>query len=107
MTTKNSRRVVIINNIRSDMIEQAIFILKSNEKRQVEKHMDSGIIVEAQNIIENYIKQVENGKAPEKPLGKRMKRRRRKRQIAFIALSAAALMAACYGAVQLMSFIAV
>ena len=33
MTDKKSRRVVIINNIKSDTIDQAIFILKSDKNQ--------------------------------------------------------------------------
>ena len=55
MTAKSSRRVVIINNIKSDKIEQAIFILKGSSGRPV----DSLIVREAQDIIDNYVKKVE------------------------------------------------
>ena len=54
MTAKSSRRVVIINNIKSDKIEQAIFILKGNNLQKPDK----GIIKEAQDIIDDYIKRV-------------------------------------------------
>lgn len=55
MTAKSSRRVVIINNIKSDKIEQAIFILKGSYLQKP----DRGIIREAQNIIDEYIMKVE------------------------------------------------
>ncbi len=58
MTDKKSRRVVIINNINSDSIDQAIFILKSDSSAP-SKEVDSGIAKEAQSIIDNYIRQVE------------------------------------------------
>lgn len=58
MTDKKGKRAVIINNIRSKSIEQAIFILKSPEK---EGYIDPGgyIISEAQEIINSYIKRME------------------------------------------------
>ncbi len=58
MTDKKSRRVVIINNINSDNIDQAIFILKSDPAKP-SKVVDSNIAKEAQSIIDNYIRQVE------------------------------------------------
>lgn len=59
MIDKKSRRVVIINNIQSDTIDQAIFILKS-EKNGVDKVFNErSIAAEAQDIINNYIRQVE------------------------------------------------
>ena len=61
MTDKKSRRVVIINNINSDTIDQAIFILKS-DKRSDSVRAESNIVYEAQNIINNYIRRVEQMK---------------------------------------------
>ncbi len=58
MTNKKGKRAVIINNIKSESIEQAIFILKSD---MGEKYSEAGsmIIAEAQEIINNYINRVE------------------------------------------------
>lgn len=56
MIDKKSRRVVIINNIQSDTIDQAIFILKCDKRTP---KPDINIANEAQTIINNYIKQVE------------------------------------------------
>ena len=58
MLDKNGKRAVIISNIRSNSIEQAIFILKSNDAEPI-KDVGSGIVAEAQEIINNYIKKVE------------------------------------------------
>lgn len=55
MTARSSRRVVIINNIKSDKIEQAIFILKGSSGQKVDRF----IVREAQDIIDNYVKKVE------------------------------------------------
>ncbi len=58
MTDKKSRRVVIINNIDSANIDQAIFILKS-DSASPQKAVNASIAKEAQTIIDNYIRQVE------------------------------------------------
>ncbi len=58
MTDKKSRRVVIIDNIKSETIDQAIFILKS-DKRLV-PYSENSVAAEAQNIINSYIRRVEN-----------------------------------------------
>lgn len=62
MTDKKSRRVVIINNIKSDTIDQAIFILKS-AKTDRGKNLEKSVAAEAQEIINNYIHQVDRIKA--------------------------------------------
>lgn len=59
MTDKKSRRVVIINNINSDTIDQAIFILKSDKRDCASYKNDNSVVAEAQKIINNYIRQVE------------------------------------------------
>lgn len=68
MIDKKSRRVLIINNLQSDTIDQAIFILKSASK-------DAGadIAREAQMIIDNYVHRVEEIKErkQQKPASKR------------------------------------
>ncbi len=54
MKDKQSKKVVIINDISSDTIEQAIFILRnSGEVASVGRK--SYVLAEAQNIIQNYI----------------------------------------------------
>lgn len=59
MTDKKSRRVVIINNIDSDTIDQAIFILKSDKRDALPARANNSVAYEAQRIINNYIRQVE------------------------------------------------
>lgn len=66
LTDKRGKRAVIINNIHSDAIEQAIFILKSES---VKNRPGVGIIAEAQGIIDNYIKMTEG--RPYRPKKKR------------------------------------
>ncbi len=50
MTTRFSKHAIIIDNIKSDSIEQAIFILKS----QKGKALDRDIVAEAQDIVDRY-----------------------------------------------------
>ncbi len=59
MIDKNSRRVVIINNIQSDTIDQAIFILKSDKNNNGKTFNEKNVAAEAQDIINSYIRQVE------------------------------------------------
>ncbi len=59
MIDKKSRRVVIINNIQSDTIDQAIFILKSDKNSNSKTFSEKNVAAEAQDIINNYIRQVE------------------------------------------------
>ncbi len=58
MTDKKGKRAVIISNIKSDSIEQAIFILKS-PKQQAASEISCGIVAEAQEIINSYINTIE------------------------------------------------
>ena len=62
MIDRKSRRVVILNNIQSDTIDQAIFILKTNHGDKRTTKNDTDIAFEAQCIINNYVRQVENYK---------------------------------------------
>ncbi|MGE5474021.1 MAG: hypothetical protein ACM3UU_07345 [Ignavibacteriales bacterium] len=64
MTRSCSRKIVVLRDIPSNMIEEAILVLKSdgysdnrneNEKNDVEKKRDFLIIKEAEAIISNYI----------------------------------------------------
>ncbi len=57
MTDKKSRRVMIFNNIKSDTIDQAIFILKSSPLGN--RPSDATAAGEAQEIINSYVHQVE------------------------------------------------
>ena len=57
MTNKSAKRVVIISDLKSNCIEQAIFILKDNTPS--ESSID--IMEEANQIVYNYIRQVQAG----------------------------------------------
>ena len=71
MTDKKSKRVVIINNIKSDTIDQAIFILKDEVKTKGMSFTEINASVEAQEIINSYIRQVERLRT--KPVRKQKK----------------------------------
>ncbi len=59
MTEKTPRKAVIINNIDSDTIDQAIFILKSDSpSKSLPSLSEKSIAAEAQLIIDSYIRQV-------------------------------------------------
>ena len=83
MIDKKSRRVVIINNIDSDTIDQAIFILKSEKMASEIKNFDADISVEAQKIIDNYINQVERLKKVQEPFTAKSKKRSRAKKPSF------------------------
>ena len=74
MTDSRGKRAVIISNIKSNSIEQAIFILKSPDACT---DVGSNIVAEAQEIINNYIKKVERATP--------LRARRRKRRNFFVA----------------------
>ena len=83
MIDKKSRRVVIINNIQSDTIDQAIFILKSDKMASETKNFDADISVEAQKIIDNYINQVERLKKVQEPFTANSKKRSKSKKPSF------------------------
>ena len=94
MTDKKSRRVVIINNINSDSIDQAIFILKSDPSVP-SKAVNSSIAREAQSIIDNYIRQVERIKDGYPPYMSAIPRKKKFPQLLMLMLVALGLV--CIG----------
>lgn len=62
VTYKRSGRVVIINNIKSDTVDQAIFILKSNEADDFSGYAEETVACEAQRIIDRYVSRIERAK---------------------------------------------
>lgn len=60
MLKNNSKRVYIVNNIKSDYIEQAIFILKNDDENTNVINIANGsdIAFEAQNIINSYAEEI-------------------------------------------------
>ncbi|MBE7023588.1 MAG: hypothetical protein IJ285_01585 [Clostridia bacterium] len=71
MIDRKSRRVVIINNIQSDSIDQAIFILKDVKKHTKRKFNEDAVAEEAQKIINDYIRQVNRLKDSQKLMHKK------------------------------------
>ena len=57
MNKQNSKRVLVINDIKSSSIEQVIIILKNTEESDVER----SIIDEANEIVYKYSRQIEAG----------------------------------------------
>lgn len=97
MTDRTGKRAVIISNIKSNSIEQAIFILKSHPC-EVPTSAGSGIVAEAQEIINSYINTIEKNR-PEN-------RRRRRRAVRKAALFSGAVLclAAAACAVLILKF---
>lgn len=87
MLTKNSKRVIIIDKVKSDMIEQAIFILRGNEGD--EALVECGIVAEAQGIIENYIRKMSKARAGERAA--RLRAEKKKPLLAYFVITAATM----------------
>ena len=87
MLTKNSRRVIIIDKVKSDMIEQAIFILKGSESDDA--LVECGIVAEAQVIIENYIRKMNKIRAGERAA--RLRAEKKKPFIPYLIITSAAM----------------
>lgn len=76
MSDKNLRNIVVLKNLPSNLVDEAIVILKSKntakkleliEKSRVKKcntnnNTTDYIIKEAENVISNYIKKIEKNK---------------------------------------------
>lgn len=76
MSDKNMKNIVVLKNLPSNLVDEAIVILKSKntakkleliEKSKVKKcntnnNTSDYIIKEAENVISNYIKKIENNK---------------------------------------------
>ena len=63
MKTNPSKKVVIINDIHSDTIEQAIFILRSaGEPQHGVSSSGTHMVQEAQRVINAYVKTIEKAR---------------------------------------------
>lgn len=82
MITGDSKRIIIIKNISSDLIEEAILILKperslyKNPWRSTAVKNNAGeknvvLLKEAESIINNYLKENKLNVIPERRLGKK------------------------------------
>jgi len=100
MTDRKSRRVVIINNINSDTIDQAIFILKSDQPDSLQKSRESYIVREAQSIINSYVRQVERFRSGETDKKSTRKRKRRNKNIFVTAIAAISVLVVCIGFIK-------
>ena len=69
MTKSCSKKIVVLRDIPSNMIEEAIIVLKNDsfideksidEKNKIEKKRDFLILREAETIIENFIRNSRN-----------------------------------------------
>jgi hypothetical protein len=89
MIDKKSRRVVIINNIQSDTIDQAIFILKNQKAANCSKQ--NNIVHEAQTIIDQYIRQVDRLKPIYGQHSTKKRNRKRRFASSVLAIAAAAV----------------
>lgn len=94
MIDKKSRRVVIINNIRSESIDQAIFILKDPSIKASSTFSEKEIVSEAQDIIDRYMRQVERLKYPQN--SKKAQKKGGLSTLMTVALTAAFMLAAFF-----------
>ena len=80
MIKNSTRKVYIVNNFKSDKIEQAIFILKSG--CEISGRAKNELAIEAQKIIDDYVIKLEN----EKYLKKNNKKRAKKNSFKYFAI---------------------
>jgi len=82
MQTNNVKNIVVLKNLPSNIVEEAIVILKSNkyvkkfqmieknnnkEIEQKKTNDDQYIIKEAEALLSSYVSKIENNKSIEKP----------------------------------------
>ena len=82
MQTNNVKNIVVLKNLPSNIVEEAIVILKSNKyakklqmieknnNKELEKNESDGkqyVIKEAEALLSSYISKIENKKYIEKP----------------------------------------
>ena len=91
MTKKNAQKVVVIDHIKSEMIDRAIFILKPPA---LAADNSSAVVREAQKIIDSYIERVEKNTAKIRKKQIWRHRRMRIRQISVSLLAMGAIIAA-------------
>lgn len=87
MSDKRSKKVVIINDINSDAIERAILILRDGGTAQTLPE-SRGIVAEAQNVINSYIRFAEKNRYVFPESDKNQKPRRGSRKGIVYAISA-------------------
>lgn len=82
MQTNNVKNIVVLKNLPSNIVEEAIVILKSNKyakklqiveknaNKEIEQKENNGkeyIIKEAEDLLASYINKIENNRYIEKP----------------------------------------
>lgn len=80
MKDKQSKKVVIIEDIRSDTIEQAIFILRNHGGVVSEGSRGQRVIEEAQRVINAYVDTVEKAQSRLQTREKRARKPRREKR---------------------------
>ena len=109
MTAKKTRQVVIINDIQSESIEQAIFILRTPLGEPLPASPGGNIVDEAQRIINSYVKTIEGAAPKWKNDGRSAARAGRTKRICYVvaaalAFAAAAVLCTCFFDVILQLF---
>ena len=76
MDVSNMKNIVVVKNLPSNLVEEAIVILKSNKEVKKLEHIENGasitdngnkrtkeyMVREAESVITNYISKIENNK---------------------------------------------
>ena len=83
MLKNDTRKVYIVSNIKSDTIEQVIFILRSGNLQNKSKKFSKGsdIALEAQTIIDNYALEIENATGKNSYINKKRRKAKRKNML--------------------------
>ena len=104
MKDKKSKNVVIIRDIASDTIEQAIFILRDAGSPASLPDAGYHIVADAQNIIDAYSQSL---RAPSSSRRRKYPPSRRKRMLRILSVAAAviAFFSSAYFCTQLFSFL--
>lgn len=83
MLKNDTKKVYIVNNIKSDTIEQVIFILRSENSQNKSKKFckSSDIAFEAQTIIDNYALEIEKATGKNSYINKKKRKAKRKNML--------------------------
>lgn len=75
MQTNKMKNIIVLNNLPSNIIEEAFVILKPNvkiEEGTFDKRKNETILKEAENVVNNYVSEM-NAKAEKNSMEKDMK----------------------------------
>ena len=81
MDVSNMKNIIVVKNLPSNLVEEAIVILKSNKEVKKLEHIENGasitdigskrtkeyMVREAESVITNYISKIENNKNEKMP----------------------------------------